>query len=139
MKRICVFCGSKSGNRTVFAEAAEALAESMVRRDLELVYGGSRMGLMGTLADAVLRRGGNVIGVIPRLLMKKEVVHPRLTELHVVSSMHARKAKMADLADAFISLPGGLLLVDDQPESLVAQVVAHAPPIAPQRLTLKQA
>lgn len=108
MRRICVFCGSKPGNRVEFAQAADELAEAMVRRELELVYGGSRLGLMGLIANSMLRRGGRVIGVMPRLLMKKEAVHPELTELHVVSSMHERKAKMAALSDAFISMPGGL-------------------------------
>ena len=108
MHRVCVFCGSRTGSRPAFTEAAEWLAESLVDRGLELVYGGSQRGLMGVLANAVLRRGGAVIGVIPQILMKKEIVHGDITELLVVSSMHERKAKMAELADGFISLPGGL-------------------------------
>ena len=108
MHSICVFCGSKPGGRAAYATAAEQLAEELVQRGVRLVYGGSRMGLMGTVATAVLRRRGEVVGVIPRLLMKSEVVHPELTELHVVSSMHERKAKMAELSDGFVSLPGGL-------------------------------
>ena len=108
MRWVCVFCGSKTGNRPVFTEAADRLAQSMVQRGLNLVYGGSKMGLMGVVASAVLREGGQVIGVTPRLLMGEEIVHSGLTQLLVVSSMHERKAKMAELADAFISLPGGL-------------------------------
>lgn len=108
MRSICVFCGSKPGSRAGYAAAAERLADELVRRDARLVYGGSKMGLMGTIATAVLQRRGEVVGVIPRLLMKTEVVHPELSELHVVSSMHERKAKMAELSDGFVSLPGGL-------------------------------
>jgi len=108
MKRVCIFCGSRVGNRPAFREAAEWLAESMIERELQLVFGGSKLGLMGVLADAVLRRGGTAVGVIPDILMKKEVVHDSLSELFVVSSMHERKAKMAELADGFVSLPGGL-------------------------------
>ncbi len=108
MKRVCVFCGSRRGRRPEFARAAELLAESLVQRDLGLVFGGSKLGLMGILADAVLARGGAAVGVIPELLMKQEVVHDGLTELRVVASMHERKATMAELSDGFISLPGGL-------------------------------
>jgi len=108
MRSVCVFCGSKPGGRAEYAASAERLAEELVERGIGLVYGGSRMGLMGTIASAVLRRRGEVVGVIPRVLMRKEAVHPELTDLHVVSSMHERKAKMAELSDGFISLPGGL-------------------------------
>ena len=108
MKRVCVFCGSSPGNRPDFAEAATRLATALVERDLELVYGGAKVGLMGILANAVLDRGGRVHGVIPELLKKKELVHEGLTELFVVGSMHERKAKMAELSDGFVSLPGGL-------------------------------
>ncbi len=131
MKRVCVFCGSSSGKRPMFAEAADQLAEALVRRELQVVYGGAKVGLMGVVADAVLRRGGKVIGVIPRMLMKKEVVHEGLTELHVVSSMHERKAKMAELADGFVSLPGGLGTWEETLEMLTwAQLGIHNKPCA---------
>lgn len=131
MKCVCVFCGSSSGKRPMFAEAADQLAEALVRRELQVVYGGAKVGLMGVVADAVLRRGGKVIGVIPRMLMKKEVVHEDLTELHVVSSMHERKAKMAELADGFVSLPGGLGTWEETLEMLTwAQLGIHNKPCA---------
>lgn len=107
LKRICVFCGSSSGTSPIYREAAVQLADALVTRNIELVYGGGRVGLMGILADAVLERGGHVIGVIPDGLMAREVGHQRLPDLRVVGSMHDRKALMADLADAFIALPGG--------------------------------
>ena len=131
MKRVCVFCGSSSGKRPMFAEAADQLAEALVRRELQVVYGGAKVGLMGVVADAVLQRGGEVIGVIPRMLMKKEVVHEGLTELHIVSSMHERKAKMAELADGFVSLPGGLGTWEETLEMLTwAQLGIHNKPCA---------
>ncbi len=108
MQRICVFCGSSSGARPEYAAQAEALGEAIVRHGWSLVYGGGKVGLMGIIADAVLACGGEVIGVIPEALMRKEVGHTGLTELRVVHSMHERKAIMADLADAFIAMPGGI-------------------------------
>jgi uncharacterized protein (TIGR00730 family) len=107
MSRICVFCGSSSGNNPAYSHAAEQLGRSLAEKKIELVYGGARVGLMGLLADTVLRNGGRVIGVIPRALVEKEIAHTGLTDLHVVDSMHARKSKMADLADGFIAMPGG--------------------------------
>jgi uncharacterized protein (TIGR00730 family) len=107
MKRICVYCGSSSGARQAYTHAAQALGKSLVRRGLGLVYGGSDVGLMGTLADTVLSQGGEVIGVIPEPLVAKEVAHRGLTDLRIVHSMHERKAMMAELADAFIAMPGG--------------------------------
>jgi uncharacterized protein (TIGR00730 family) len=107
LRRLCVFCGSSSGVHTAYAQAAEAVATLLCRRGIELVYGGGNVGLMGTLANACLREGGRVIGVIPQALADKEVAHTGLTELRIVSSMHARKTAMADLADAFVALPGG--------------------------------
>jgi uncharacterized protein (TIGR00730 family) len=107
MKRICVFCGSSPGSRPEYGAAAEEMAAELVRRNIELVYGGGNVGLMGILADAVLRAGGEVQGVIPEHLMAREVGHKGLTKLHVVGSMHQRKALMADLSDAFVALPGG--------------------------------
>lgn len=106
-KRICVFCGSNTGSRPAYAEAAKSLGDLLARRHIPLVYGGGKVGLMGKLADAALAGGGKVIGVIPRSLVLKEVAHSGLTELRVVDSMHERKALMADLADGFLALPGG--------------------------------
>ncbi|MGB5624381.1 MAG: TIGR00730 family Rossman fold protein [Woeseiaceae bacterium] len=107
MRRICVYCGSNSGSRPVYADAARELADVLVRHDLELVYGGADKGIMGVIADAVLDRGGKVHGVIPQMLCEKEIAHQGLTELHVVSSMHARKSMMAALSDGFVAMPGG--------------------------------
>src|SRR5579872_2106507 len=106
-KRICVFCGSSTGVRPAYAQAAESLGELLAERKIGLVYGGGKVGLMGKVADAVLACGGEAIGVIPQSLMRKEIAHAGLTELKVVASMHERKALMAELADAFIALPGG--------------------------------
>src|SRR5262244_3593135 len=106
-KRFCIFCGSSVGSRPSYASAAVSLAAQLVSQKISIVYGGGRVGLMGALADAALERGGEVIGVIPRALVQKEIAHQRLTELRIVESMHERKALMAELADAFIALPGG--------------------------------
>ncbi|MBT8091957.1 MAG: TIGR00730 family Rossman fold protein [Gammaproteobacteria bacterium] len=107
MQRVCVYCGSNSGARPEYADAARDLADVLVRHDLELVYGGADKGIMGVIADAVLERGGKVHGVIPEMLCEKELAHQGLTELHVVASMHARKTMMAALSDGFIAMPGG--------------------------------
>jgi len=107
VKRVCVFAGSSAGRRQAYAAAAVDLGRALAARQLGLVYGGARVGLMGILADAALAAGGQVIGVIPSALAAKEIAHTGLTELHSVASMHERKALMADLADAFIALPGG--------------------------------
>ena len=107
LHRLCVFCGSSLGVRPAYAEAPKQIGELLGKRQIELVYGGSRLGLMGVLADACLSSGGRVSGVIPRALVDKEIAHRGLTKLHVVNSMHERKALMADLADAFVALPGG--------------------------------
>lgn len=107
LKRICVFCGSSSGIHAVYAQAAQAIGGLLGQRGIELVYGGGNVGLMGVLADACLAQRGRVIGVIPQALVDKEVAHLGLTELRVVSSMHERKAVMAELSDAFVALPGG--------------------------------
>ena len=108
MKRICVFCGSAVGNQPVYRDVAVALGTLLARRSIGLVYGGGHVGLMGVVADACLSAGGEVIGVIPQALADREIAHARLTELHVVDSMHTRKAMMADLSDAFIAMPGGV-------------------------------
>jgi uncharacterized protein (TIGR00730 family) len=107
IRRICVFCGSSCGTNPAYRRAAEELGQLLAKRNIGLVYGGGCIGLMGALADAALAAGGEVIGVIPDSLMRREVGHRGVTKLHVVETMHQRKAMMADLADAFIALPGG--------------------------------
>lgn len=108
MKAVCVYCGSSPGVRPEYAEGAKWLGRTLAERGLTLVYGGGKVGLMGTVADAVLAHGGSVVGIIPDALMQKEVGHRGLTELHVVRNMHERKQMMADRADAFIAMPGGV-------------------------------
>jgi uncharacterized protein (TIGR00730 family) len=107
LRRICIFCGSSSGKRSVYEQAAQHVGRLLAVRSVELVYGGGNVGLMGTLANACLESGGRVIGVIPQSLVDKEVAHTGLTELRVVRSMHERKFLMAELSDAFMALPGG--------------------------------
>ena len=116
--RICVFCGSRAGARPAYADAARALGVELARRKLGLVYGGGGVGLMGTIADAVLAAGGEATGVIPESLVARELAHAGLTELHVVASMHERKAKMASLARAFAVLPGAYGTLDETCEAL---------------------
>lgn len=113
IKRIAVYCGSAPGNDPVFADAAVALIEEMARRGIDLVYGGGRLGLMGLIADTMLAKGGEVHGVIPAALVDKEVAHLGCTELHQVAGMHERKAKMTELCDAFVCLPGGIGTLDE--------------------------
>jgi len=105
---LCIYCGSGSGRIDAYAAAARALAQAMVERGVRLVYGGASVGIMGTVADEVLRLGGKVVGVIPEAMMRKELAHAGLTELHVTPTMHARKTLMAELADGFVALPGGI-------------------------------
>jgi hypothetical protein len=107
MDRICVFCGSNAGARPEYRQAAIELAETLAKDGIGLVYGGASVGLMGVIADTMLARGGEVIGVIPRMLVDSEVAHRRLTRLHQVESMHERKAMMAELSNGFATLPGG--------------------------------
>jgi len=107
IRRACVFCGSSAGSGEKYQRSARLLGEHLARSRTALVYGGGRVGLMGVLADSILGAGGQAIGVMPRALVEKEIAHTALTQLHVVDSMHERKALMADLADAFILLPGG--------------------------------
>lgn len=129
VNRICVFLGSSPGVRPEYAAAAQALGAELVSRGLELVYGGGDVGLMGTLADAVLAGGGHVIGVIPESLVALEVAHRGLPDLRVVASMHERKATMADLSDAFVTLPGGLGTFEECFEILTwAQLGMHRKP-----------
>lgn len=130
MKRICVFCGSQVGGAPVYVEQTQRLGAALVRRRLGLVFGAGHIGLMGVLADAVLERGGEAIGVIPQQLVDRELAHRQLTTMHIVGSMHQRKALMADLADAFIALPGGYGTLDELFEILSwAQLRIHAKPI----------
>jgi uncharacterized protein (TIGR00730 family) len=130
VKRLCVFCGSSTGRQPVYAETARAMARALVDRGLGLVYGGGSVGLMGILADAVLAGGGEVIGVLPRGLARKEYAHGGLTELHLVDSMHERKAMMASLADGFVALPGGLGTLEEVFEILTwAQLGIHQKPV----------
>ncbi|MBI4614071.1 MAG: TIGR00730 family Rossman fold protein [Planctomycetes bacterium] len=129
MKRVSVFCGSSAGRDPAYLAAARDLGSLLARRGLGLVYGGGRVGLMGALADAVLAEGGEAIGVIPEALSTVELAHHGLTELRIVRSMHERKATMADLADAFLALPGGLGTFEEILEMLTwAQLGIHARP-----------
>ena len=131
MRRICVFCGSNAGIRSEYAEVARALATILVERKLGIVYGGGNVGLMGVVADAALGLGGEVIGVIPELLVAKEVAHHGVTELRIVQTMHERKALMNDLSDAFIALPGGFGTLDEFFEVLTwSQLGFHGKPCA---------
>lgn len=118
MQRICVYCGSSLGGNAAYTRAAKELAAVLVRHDIELVYGGSSVGIMGVLADEVLELGGKVHGVIPKMLERKEIAHEQLTELHVVNSMHARKSMMAALSDGFIAMPGGFGTLEEIVEVL---------------------
>jgi len=115
---VCIFCGSGSGNKPIYAEAAREMGSLLSTSKSTLIYGGGNIGLMGIIADQILSRGGKVIGIIPDFLMKKEVGHTGLTQLEVVGSMHERKRRMADLADVFIALPGGWGTLDELAEIL---------------------
>lgn len=129
MKNVCVFCGSSMGVRPAYQLAARSLGETLARRGLGLVYGGSNVGLMGVVADATLAAGGEVIGVIPEFLVAKEIAHTGLTQLHVVNSMHDRKTLMAELSDAFVALPGGYGTLEEFCEILTwGQLGLHQKP-----------
>jgi uncharacterized protein (TIGR00730 family) len=130
MQRICIFCGSQVGINGLYQQAATNLGQLLVRHGYGLVYGGGHIGLMGVIADAVLASGGEVIGIIPESLVARELAHTGLTQLQVVSSMHARKARMAELADAFIALPGGYGTFEELFEVITwAQLSIHRKPI----------
>ncbi|MDW8283586.1 MAG: TIGR00730 family Rossman fold protein [Myxococcales bacterium] len=130
MRRVCVFCGAGNGHRPDYRRAAESTGRLLASCGLGLVYGGGSVGLMGALADAALAAGGEVIGVIPEALATREGVHRGLSELHVVQTMHERKALMAHLADAFVALPGGFGTLDELFEVLTwAQLGLHRKPI----------
>jgi uncharacterized protein (TIGR00730 family) len=129
MNRICVYCGSSSGSNQKYEQAALATAEALLARNYGLVYGGARVGLMGTIADRVLAGGGEVYGVIPKSMVDREIAHTGLTELHVVETMHQRKARMVDLAGGFLALPGAYGTLDEWFETLTwAQLGIHAKP-----------
>lgn len=130
IRRVCVFCGASNGRRPEYPQAAAQLGRELARRNITVVYGGGRAGLMGTVADAALESGGQVIGVITRLLQNRELAHMGATELHVVDTMHERKMMMATLADAFVALPGGLGTLDELFEILAwAQLGIHSKPV----------
>ncbi|MFI5396053.1 MAG: TIGR00730 family Rossman fold protein [Candidatus Binatia bacterium] len=129
MRRVCIFCGSNNGARSVYVDAARAMGTALARRRVGLVYGGGRVGLMGVVADAVMTGGGEVIGVIPEALVAKEVAHEGLPDLRVVGSMHERKALMTELADAFVALPGGYGTLEEFCEVVTwAQLGLHRKP-----------
>jgi hypothetical protein len=131
IKSICVFCGAASGARPEYAAAASVVGAGIARRGLTLIYGGGNVGLMGTVADATLNAGGRAVGVIPRALVEKEVAHRSLTEMHVVGTMHERKALMAEMADAFLVLPGGFGTLDELCEIVTwAQLGFHRKAVA---------
>lgn len=131
IRRVCVFCGSSNGIDPRHVQAAQAFGRALAESNLELVYGGGRVGMMGALADAVLANGGRVIGIIPQFLMDREVGHTGLTDLLVVESMHERKAKMAEMSDAFVALPGGVGTFEEFIEVMTWSLLGlHAKPCA---------
>ncbi|MCC6675557.1 MAG: TIGR00730 family Rossman fold protein [Phycisphaerales bacterium] len=130
ISRLCVFCGSASGARPAYREAARGLGRAMAERKISLVYGGGSRGLMGDVADGVLEAGGEVVGVITRQLVDKEVAHGHIKDLRVVETMHERKKMMADMADGFVALPGGYGTLDEFFEMMAwAQLGLHTSPV----------
>jgi uncharacterized protein (TIGR00730 family) len=130
VRAVCVYCGSSFGAGGVYADATRSLARTLAEHGLRVVYGGASVGLMGTLADATLEAGGEVVGVIPRALVDREIAHPGLTDLRVVGSMHERKALMAELSDAFVALPGGIGTLEELIEMYTwSQLGLHAKPL----------
>ncbi len=131
LKRICVFCGSQAGRDPHYAAAARAVGTLLAQRDIAVVFGGGRVGMMGTVAEAALRAGGEVIGVIPEGLMRRELAHEELTQLIVTRTMHERKQRMADLSDGFMALPGGFGTLEEFCEIVTwAQLGVHRKPCA---------
>jgi uncharacterized protein (TIGR00730 family) len=129
LQRICVFCGSSYGRDPVFSDAARALGALLAEQRIGLVYGGTRVGLMGVLADSMIERDAEVTGVIPRAMVDKEIAHDTISDLRIVDSMHQRKALMAELADGFLALPGGLGTLEEFAEILTwAQLRIHTKP-----------
>jgi len=130
MKKICVFCGSSFGSNKAYSETANELGKVIAQAGIGLVYGGAKVGLMGEIASAVLKEGGEAIGVIPKQLVDKEVAHDGLTKLHIVGSMHERKALMADLSDGFIAMPGGFGTLEEIFEIVAwGQLNFHTKPV----------
>jgi hypothetical protein len=130
MQRICVFCGSSVGRNSTYKGAAIELGRLLTQKDLTLVYGGGNIGLMGEIAQGVITEGGKAIGIIPKFLVEKELVYDKLSEIRIVETMHERKAMMADLADAFIAMPGGFGTLEETVEVLTwAQLGLHEKPI----------
>ncbi|MCP1677102.1 uncharacterized protein (TIGR00730 family) [Natronocella acetinitrilica] len=129
MKNVCVYCGSSPGRQPTYADAANSLGRLLAEREIGLIYGGARVGIMGMVADAVLAHGGRAVGVIPESLMQKELAHQGLAELHVTTSMHERKMMMADLSDGFIAMPGGVGTLEEIFEAWTwAQLGFHRKP-----------
>lgn len=130
MKSLCVFCGARSGNNPIYKEAAVTLASQMAESNIELIFGGGKVGLMGVLADTILQHGGTVQGVIPEGLVSQEVGHTGLTKLHIVQTMHQRKELMYNLSEGFVALPGGFGTLDEFFEILTwSQLGLHKKPI----------
>mgnify|MGYP002413099338 CR=1 FL=1 len=130
LKRLAVFCGSSNGAPSAYREGAVQLGKELAKRGISLVYGGASVGIMGTVADTVLEEGGEVIGVMPKLLIEREISHQHVTKLFIVESMHERKAKMAELADGFIALPGGPGTLEEFFEIFTwAQIGIHQKPL----------
>jgi uncharacterized protein (TIGR00730 family) len=130
LRALCVYCGASNGNDPAYAEQARAMGAALAGNGIALVYGGGKVGLMGVIADEVLRRGGEVTGVIPQALMDKEVGHTGLSALHVVRDMHERKAMMAQLADGFVAMPGGMGTLEELFEMVTwAQLGIHRKPV----------
>jgi len=129
LKSICVYCGSSPGRLDAYADSARTLGKALVARGIRLVYGGASIGVMGIVADAVLEAGGQVVGVIPKPLARREVIHTGLTEIHLTKSMHERKSLMAEMSDGFIALPGGIGTLEEIFEIWTwAQLGIHAKP-----------
>ncbi len=130
MRRLCVFSGSSPGGHPAYAQSAEELGRALAGQGIGVVYGGAEVGLMGTIADAALEAGGEVVGVIPQALVDREIAHTGLSELHVVGSMHERKAKMAELSDGFVALPGGMGTLEELFEVYTwTQLGLHSKPL----------
>jgi uncharacterized protein (TIGR00730 family) len=130
LRSLCVFCGSSTGNDPAFRQAAHALGDALVHQQITLVYGGGKIGLMGVIADRVMQGGGRVIGVIPQQLQEKELAHHGITDLHIVDSMHQRKARMAELAAGFVAMPGGYGTIEEFAEVLTwSQLGLHTKPM----------
>jgi uncharacterized protein (TIGR00730 family) len=131
LRSVCVFCGSRPGNDPALAEAAATLGRTLAERGISLVYGGAKVGLMGTVADAALAAGGRVVGIIPKSLVTKEIAHDGLSELYLTESMAERKTRMIELSDAFVALPGGFGTYDELFETItLAQIGQHDKPNA---------